>query len=226
MSAERGYLRETGNLIFHVALVGVLVTEPAILVFDEPTAVLTPQESEALFEVLHRMTAEGRSVIFISHKLDEVRQVADTITVIRRGTTVATVDPKSVTSRELAELMVGSALPTPQTEASTVTDKVVLQIDGLCLAEVGVAPVLSDIDLTIHAGEVLGIAGVEGNGQAELVEVIMGMIEPVSGTVHLEGEDISDWDVRRILKAYIDAETLSDFAGKLREYAGKLDDDE
>ena len=184
-----------------VEILKVLYRGAKIIILDEPTAVLVPQEVDELFTNLAGLKADGLTVIFISHKLDEVRKVADDITVIRRGTTVGTADPKKITSRQLAEMMVGSQLPTPETTESTVTDKVVLQIDRLCLAEVGVAPVLSDIDLTIHAGEVLGIAGVEGNGQAELVEVIMGMREPTGGRIHYLDDDITDWDTRKIREA-------------------------
>nr|WP_224766917.1 ABC transporter ATP-binding protein [Janibacter melonis] len=187
-----------------VEILKVLYRGARTIILDEPTAVLVPQEVDELFDNLRELKNEGLAVIFISHKLDEVLSVADAITVIRRGTTVGSVDdPSSITSRELAEMMVGSELPTPATEESTVTDEVVLSCRGVSLAG---APgtgraLLDDVDLEIHAGEVLGIAGVEGNGQAELVEVIMGMREPTSGQVHLGGEDISDWDVRRIREA-------------------------
>ncbi len=184
-----------------VEILKVLYRGAKIIILDEPTAVLVPQEVDELFDNLAGLKADGLTVIFISHKLDEVRKVADDITVIRRGTTVGTADPKQITSRQLAEMMVGSQLPTPETTESTVTDKVVLQITDLTLAEAGVAPVLRDIDLTIHAGEVLGIAGVEGNGQAELVEVIMGMREPTAGRIDFLGEDITDWSTRRIREA-------------------------
>ncbi len=185
-----------------VEILKVLYRGARILILDEPTAVLVPQEVTELFDNLRGMKGEGLTVIFISHKLDEVLSVADDITVIRRGSTVAAVDPKTVNARQLAELMVGSALPSPQTEESTVTDKVLLELDSLVLSGgPGRRNVLDDIDLTVHAGEIVGIAGVEGNGQAELVEVIMGMEDPTSGRVTLEGTDITDWSVRRIREA-------------------------
>jgi ABC-type uncharacterized transport systems, ATPase components len=130
-----------------------------------------------------------------------VLSVADSITVIRRGTTVSTVDPKSVTSRQLAELMVGSELPSPSTEESTVTDRPILTITDLTLAGASGRDILHDVNLTIHAGEVLGIAGVEGNGQAELVEAIMGMRDPTAGRILLEDSDITDWHTREIREA-------------------------
>jgi simple sugar transport system ATP-binding protein len=180
-----------------VEIIKVLYRGARILVLDEPTAVLVPQEVDELFQALQELKAQGLSIIFISHKLDEVRSVADDITVMRRGTTVATVDPKEVTSRQLAELMVGSELPSPQTTESTVTDVPVLVVKNLGLADDDGRVVLEDIGFTIHRGEVLGIAGVEGNGQAELVEAIMGMRPTSSGQVLLGTEDISDWSTRR-----------------------------
>jgi general nucleoside transport system ATP-binding protein len=185
-----------------IEILKVLYRGARIIILDEPTAVLVPQEVDELFDNLRELKSEGLTVLFISHKLDEVLSVADSITVIRRGTTVDTVDPRSVNARQLAELMVGAELPTPQTEESTVTDRVVLRTEDVVLAGAGEGRnVLDGISLTIHAGEVLGIAGVEGNGQAELVEVIMGMREPTSGLVHLGDTDISDWGTREIREA-------------------------
>lgn len=185
-----------------IEILKVLYRGAHILILDEPTAVLVPQEVDELFGNLAALKAEGLTVIFISHKLDEVLKVADEITVIRRGTTVRTVDPATVNARQLAELMVGSELPSPSTEESTVTDRVVLLLEHVCLAgALGNRALLDDISLTIHAGEVLGIAGVEGNGQAELVEVVMGMRDASSGTVCLEGTDITHWAVREIREA-------------------------
>jgi general nucleoside transport system ATP-binding protein len=179
-----------------VEIIKVLFRGARTIILDEPTAVLVPQEVEQLFTALAELKREGLTVIFISHKLDEVLSVADEITVIRGGTTVTTVEPADVTARQLAELMVGSELPTPETRESTVTDKVVLAVSGLSLANAAGRMLLDDIGLTIHAGEILGIAGVEGNGQAELVETIMGMHRPLEGTVLLEGTDITGWSTR------------------------------
>lgn len=186
-----------------VEILKVLYRGARIVILDEPTAVLVPQEVDALFTNLRELKAEGHTLIFISHKLDEVLSVADDITVIRRGTTVATVDPGQVTARQLAELMVGSELPSPSTEESTVTDTVRLRVDGVTVDDAAGRPVLSDIDLTIHAGEVLGIAGVEGNGQTELVEAIIGMLPVSSGQVLLEGSDITHWPTRKRREAGI-----------------------
>ncbi|MCH8612256.1 ABC transporter ATP-binding protein [Arsenicicoccus dermatophilus] len=184
-----------------IEILKVLYRGARVLILDEPTAVLVPQEVSELFDNLRALTAEGLTIIFISHKLDEIREVADAITVIRRGTTVGSADPRTVTKDELGELMVGRELPSPQTEESTVTDRVVLRLEHVRLARPGARDALDDVTLTVHAGEVLGIAGIEGNGQDELVEVIMGMREPTSGRAYLGGEDITDWPTRRIREA-------------------------
>jgi ABC-type uncharacterized transport system ATPase subunit len=179
-----------------VEILKVLYRGARIVILDEPTAVLVPQEVDELFGNLRELRNEGLSVIFISHKLDEVLSVADEITVIRRGTTVRTVEPGAVTARQLAELMVGSELPSPSTEISTVTDEVLLQVADLGLPSPEGRPLLDGISFTIHRGEILGIAGVEGNGQAELVEAIMGMRPEATGHIELGGNDLSGLSTR------------------------------
>ena len=178
-----------------VEILKVLYRGARIIILDEPTAVLVPQEVDALFDNLRELRASGHTILFISHKLDEVRAIADDITVMRRGTTVGEADPKTATKRDLAELMVGSELPSPATAESTVTDQVLLELTGVDLVDARGRHLLRDIDLTIHKGEVLGIAGVEGNGQAELVETIMGMRKG-TGRITLAGSDTSDLDTR------------------------------
>lgn len=199
-----------------VEILKVLYRGARTLILDEPTAVLVPQEVEALFANLRGLKSEGLTIIFISHKLGEVLSVADAITVIRRGTTVGDADPKSVTVKQLAELMVGSELPSPETRESTVTTETMLTVEGLTLSDAGLEPMsdsaglmveevevrdarrlLDDISLTIHKGEILGIAGVEGNGQSELVEAIMGMRTPDAGVITLDGADISTAPTRK-----------------------------
>lgn len=207
-----------------VEILKVLYRGARTLILDEPTAVLVPQEVDALFDNLRELKAEGLTVIFISHKLGEVLKVADDITVIRRGTTVGTADPKTATTKQLAELMVGSELPSPETRESTVTDVPMLKVEGLTLAETGITMVspdsalhvegapddsavhevvevgrllLDDVSFTIHKGEILGIAGVEGNGQTELIEALMGLIAPDTGVVTLDGRDITKMPVRK-----------------------------
>ncbi|MCB5168627.1 ABC transporter ATP-binding protein [Streptomyces bambusae] len=184
-----------------VEILKVLYRGAKILILDEPTAVLVPQEVDALFDNLRELKAEGLTVIFISHKLGEILKVADDITVIRRGTTVGTADPKTATTKQLAELMVGSELPSPETRESTVTTTPMLKVSDLTLTATDpdgvVREVLAGIDFTIHKGEVLGIAGVEGNGQTELIEALMGMSIPDGGVISLDGKDISTVPTRK-----------------------------
>ncbi|KAA9381709.1 ABC transporter ATP-binding protein [Microbispora cellulosiformans] len=176
-----------------VEILKVLYRGARILILDEPTAVLVPHEVDELFDNLRGLVREGLTILFISHKLDEVLRVADAITVIRRGTTVATVDPEGVTSRKLAELMVGSELPSPETRESTVTDVVALSVRDLTVRTGDGRPTVENVSFDIRKGEVLGIAGVEGNGQAELVEAIMGMRPCEVTTLTLGDADISHW---------------------------------
>jgi simple sugar transport system ATP-binding protein len=190
-----------------VEIAKVLYRDARILILDEPTAVLVPQEVDELFGNLKELTREGLTVIFISHKLDEVRRVCDSITVIRRGTTVGTADPRTTTVRELAEMMVGAELPSPETRTSTVREEPVLVLENVTVHTIEGRPLVDDVSLTVRAGEVVGIAGVEGNGQAELVDAIMGLRPLASGRVQLDGgmkgdggsvglEDVTDWTTR------------------------------
>jgi simple sugar transport system ATP-binding protein len=179
-----------------VEILKVLYRGARVVILDEPTAVLVPQEVDELFDTVRRMRAGGYTFLFISHKLDEVRAIADTVTVIRRGRCVGTVHPGTVTSRQLAEMMVGSELPEPGARQPSVTDREVLRVDDLTLLaeDAGGGPgsgrrALDGVSLVVHAGEVLGIAGVEGNGQTELVEAIMAMRPAASGRVLLGGGD-------------------------------------
>ncbi|MET9900222.1 ABC transporter ATP-binding protein [Streptomyces sp. NPDC006446] len=200
-----------------VEILKVLFRGAQILILDEPTAVLVPQEVDALFDNLRELKAEGLSVIFISHKLGEVLSVADDITVIRRGTTVGTAVPSETTPRQLAELMVGSELPTPETSESTVTDQAVIEVDDLVVFAAGseslgkssasllmdqvergaVRLVLDHVSFTIHAGEVMGIAGVEGNGQTELIDALIGLKGADSGVIRFLGDDITGLSTRK-----------------------------
>ncbi len=180
-----------------VEILKVLYRGATILILDEPTAVLVPQEVTELFENLQKLKSQGITILFISHKLDEVLNVADEITVIRAGTTVATRKPEEVTARQLAELMVGSELPTPETRDSTVTDDIGLSVEGLTCRTADGRAVLHDVSITVHRGEIVGIAGVEGNGQTELIAALMGMRAVHEGAIFLGDEDITSWSTRR-----------------------------
>jgi general nucleoside transport system ATP-binding protein len=179
-----------------VEIIKVLYRGARILILDEPTAVLVPHEVEDLFQHLRELKAEGVTIVFISHKLEEVLSLADTITVMRGGRSVATVDPKDVTRKQLAELMVGSELPRPETHESTVTQDLVLSVDGLTVRSPDGRVLIQEVSFEIHRGEVVGIAGVEGNGQRELVEALIGLQPTTEGTVRLADQDIAVWNTR------------------------------
>ena len=167
-----------------VEILKALYREARVLILDEPTAVLTPQEAEALFVTLRSMAAEGRTVIFISHKLHEVIAVADRVTVLRGGRSVATVDTEGATTRSLAALMVGREIELAREPAGArAIGDIVLEVDGATAEGDRGVLALRDVSLTVRAGEVLGIAGVAGNGQRELAEVVTGMRPLASGSV-------------------------------------------
>jgi ABC-type uncharacterized transport system ATPase subunit len=178
-----------------VEIAKVLYRGAHTLILDEPTAVLVPHEVDELFDNLRELKADGLTVLFISHKLDEVLAVADRITVIRRGTTVRTVEPKSVTARQLAELMVGSELPTPELRASTVTDVEVLTVQDLTVRAPDGREVVDDVTFRIRRGEIVGLA--------ELVEAIMGLRPAATGQIVLGDRDISHWTTRHRREAGI-----------------------
>ena len=179
-----------------IEILKVLFRGARIIILDEPTAVLVPQEVQELFTSLRELVAGGATVVFISHKLDEVLSVADAITVIRAGKTVAEVpDPSKVTARDLAEMMVGSELPKPDTESSTVRDEVLLDVQNLRVNNHG-RRVLNDVSLRVRRGEIVGIAGVEGNGQNELLEAILGIMPSEGGPISFLGDDIALLDTR------------------------------
>ena len=192
-----------------VEIVKAIYRGARILVLDEPTAVLTPQETREIFGVLRRLHEEGTSIIFISHKLDEVLEIADRITVIRRGKVVGTRKPAETNENELAELMVGRAVSLRVDRGQSHPVDVVLEVVGLRATDDRRHDVLQGVNLTVRAGEIVGIAGVGGNGQDELVECIVGLRKPIAGTLKLEGRDISrlSIDARRDLGiAYVPAD--------------------
>jgi ABC-type uncharacterized transport system ATPase subunit len=170
-----------------VEILKVLYRGARIIILDEPTAVLAPAEADALFEVLRAMKAQGYTFLFISHKLGEVRAVADMVTVIRRGRTIATVDPKAVTNTQLAELIVGSIPDLSRPGANREPGEPVLRLIGVSVAGEAGRPELDGVDVTVREGEVLGVAGVEGNGQTALAEVVLGMRQASGGMLELRG---------------------------------------
>jgi ABC-type uncharacterized transport system ATPase subunit len=161
-----------------------------LLILDEPTAVLTPQESDELFTNLRTLRDAGKTIVFISHKLDEVLEIADRITVLRRGKVVGEANPTVTTKEKLAEMMVGRPVLFELEKPEVRIGEPVLRVEGLWAA-----PALRGIDLEVRAGEILGIAGVEGNGQLELAEAVVGLRPARKGRIDLDGADVTGWSV-------------------------------
>jgi len=174
-----------------VEIVKSLYRGAEILVLDEPTAVLTPQEVEGLFDVMAELTASGHSLIFITHKLDEALTAADEITVLRDGEVAGTVDAADATEQELARLMVGREIDFDRQPRETVIGDPVFEVADLRVSGDRGLEQVSGVDFTVREGEILGIAGVQGNGQTELVEALTGLRQVESGTVNFDGEDIT-----------------------------------
>ncbi|MEW5938130.1 MAG: ABC transporter ATP-binding protein [Chloroflexota bacterium] len=180
-----------------VEILKALYREARILVLDEPTAALTPQETVEIFAVLRRLAAEGHSVIFISHKLYEVLEVADRITVIRHGEVVGTRVPSQTNEDDLAELMVGRYVALVVDRGESHPAEPALTVENLRVKSDRGQEAVRGVSFDVRAGEILGIAGVAGNGQDELVEAITGLRHSVGGSIRLAGENITGWSVRR-----------------------------
>jgi simple sugar transport system ATP-binding protein len=175
-----------------VEILKALYRDARILILDEPTAVLTPQEAEALFATLRTATALGLSVIFISHKLHEVMAIADRCIVLRHGRVVGEVDTRATDKAALAALMVGGELNLPRGEGRA-PGAALLRLDGVTTPDQGAVPGLKGVTLELRAGQITGLAGVSGNGQAALAEVIGGLARPASGSVCLRGKPVDVW---------------------------------
>ncbi|MBK8430495.1 MAG: ABC transporter ATP-binding protein [Chloroflexi bacterium] len=183
-----------------VEIVKALYRQANILVLDEPTAVLTPQEAEDLFKVMHQPTSRGVSIIFITHKLKEVLAVADSVTVMRRGQVVDTVNPKGMNEQSLAAMMVGREVLLRVDKTPAQPGKPVVNIEHLTVRDERGVEVVRDVSLEVRAGEILGIAGVQGNGQTELAEVLTGLRGAQSGRILLDGQPIPLQDPRYLFE--------------------------
>jgi ABC-type uncharacterized transport system ATPase subunit len=187
-----------------VEILKALYLDARILILDEPTAVLTPQEADALFETIRAMAADGRTIVFISHKLHEVKAVADRVTVLRRGRSVATVPAAETTSRSLAALMVGREVEIGRRRNGTrAVGAPVLELEGLGAGGDRGGAVLKDVSLSVRSGEIVAVAGVAGNGQRELAEAIVGIRPRTSGTVRVRGRGLRGSDPRAAIAAGI-----------------------
>lgn len=169
-----------------------------ILIFDEPTAVLTPAEILELMDIMKTLVKEGKSIILITHKLDEIRAVADRVTVIRRGKSIQTVSIEGATNKDLAEMMVGRSVSFVTEKEEAQPKEVVLQISDLVVNENRGVPAVKVLSLDVRAGEIVGIAGIDGNGQSELIQAITGLRKVKSGSIKIKGQEVVGLSPRKI----------------------------
>jgi simple sugar transport system ATP-binding protein len=181
-----------------IEIIKVLYRGAEILILDEPTAVLTPQEVDELFGIMRSLKAQGKTIIFITHKLQEVMAISDVVTVMRRGKVVGSVQVKDTSRQEIANMMVGRQVLFRVQRSQAEPGETVLQVNDLNALDNNNLPALRDISFAVRAGEVLGIAGVEGNGQSELVEVLTGLRRAQSGQIELNGQAITNLSPRMI----------------------------
>jgi ABC-type uncharacterized transport system ATPase subunit len=184
-----------------VEILKALYQDARVLILDEPTAVLTPQEADGLFETIRAMADDGRTVIFISHKLHEVKAVADRVTILRRGRSVATVPAADATLRSLAALMVGREIELGRNNGVRELGAACLELEGVGADGDRGAAAVKDVSLTVRGGEIVAVAGVAGNGQRELAETIAGMRTPTAGTIRVEGRELRGGDPREAIRA-------------------------
>ena len=180
-----------------VEIIKVLFRSADVLIFDEPTAVLTPHEVTEFFGIVRSLRDAGKALVFITHKLHEVREVADRISVLRAGKIVGEGDPKTATDAELAEMMVGRQVRFEVEKRPVQPGEVLLDVRGLNVLHEREDVAVAGVDLQVRAAEIVGIAGVQGNGQTELVEALTGLRQPVSGTITFLGEDVTQASARK-----------------------------
>ncbi len=185
-----------------VEIIRALIYNSKILILDEPTAVLTPQETDELLANMKKLRDSGRSIVFITHKLREVKAVADRISIIRRGKVVGTVEP-TASQEEMASLMVGRPVDLTVNKADGKPGKTILEMVNLNVLDTSGRALASKINLTVSAGEIVAVAGVQGNGQSELAEAIVGLREHLTGSIKLSGNDLIGRSVDECLKAGI-----------------------
>jgi ABC-type uncharacterized transport system ATPase subunit len=174
-----------------------------VLILDEPTAVLTAQETQELFRILRTLTAQGKSIVFISHKLGEVLEIADRVSVLRRGKKVETVPAEGATEESLARMMVGRDVLFRVAKEASKAGQPLLEVSGLEVVDDRGLPAVQGVDLEVRAGEIVGVAGVDDNGQGELVETLTGLRHAEAGTIKVDGRDVTRADVRGKLDAGI-----------------------
>jgi simple sugar transport system ATP-binding protein len=209
LSAQYGLAVDPGALVAditvgqeqRVEILKALYRGAEILVLDEPTAVLTPQEARELFAIINSLKADGKSIIFITHKLNEVLEIADRITVLRRGRVIETVPREGATEASLARAMVGREVLLRVEKAPASPGDVLLSVEDLHVIDDRGIEKVRGVTFDVRAGEIVGIAGVDGNGQSELIDALTGLRQSASGEVHVGGDDITNVSARRALDA-------------------------
>ncbi|MGL5978046.1 MAG: ABC transporter ATP-binding protein [Erysipelotrichaceae bacterium] len=180
-----------------VEILKMLYRDAEILIFDEPTAVLTPQEIEELIKIMHRLVDEGKTVLLITHKLKEIKAVADYCTVLKRGKLVGTVDVSQASIDDMAEMMVGREVNFSIDKKEAQPKDVVLKIENLTVTNEKKVKKVNNVSLEVRAGEILGLAGIDGNGQTELVYALSGLTSHYEGNIYLNGENINRLDIKQ-----------------------------
>ncbi len=184
-----------------VEILTALYRKADIIIFDEPTAALTPQEIDELMDIIRLLQKEGKTILLITHKLNEIKAVASRCSILRRGQMIDTVDVASTSEEKLAELMVGRAVNFHIEKAAPKVGGVVLQVQNLCVQNSRGITAVDDLSMEVRAGEILGIAGVDGNGQSELVAALTGLSKPSAGKIIFNGKDITSLSIRGRIEA-------------------------
>lgn len=186
-----------------VEIIKMLYREAEILIFDEPTAVLTPQETDFLLKIIEELRKSGKTIILITHKLEEIKKVADRCAILSKGKLVDVLDVKETSTKTMANLMVGREVSFETKKSPPSFGDVVLEVDNLCVKNQDNFDVVKDVSFKIRSGEVFAIAGVSGNGQVEIADAIAGLTKISNGNIYLNGVDISDYSIRERIKAGI-----------------------
>ena len=180
-----------------VEILKTLYSDSDIIIFDEPTAVLTPQEIDELMDIIRKLKAEGKTILLITHKLKEIKAVAERCSVLRRGKYIGTVDVDKVSEQELADMMVGRAVKFEIDKGPATPGNVMLSVKNLNVRDVNGIQKIHDLSIDVRAGEIVGVAGVDGNGQSELLQGLCGLLPVESGQILLDGEDITKTTIRQ-----------------------------
>ncbi|MCC8067602.1 MAG: ABC transporter ATP-binding protein [Clostridiales bacterium] len=184
-----------------VEIIKILCRGAEIIILDEPTAVLTPQEAQQLFRILDKLRENGKSIVFISHKLDEVMQISDRISVMRQGNYIGTVNKSETSEAELAKMMIGREVFLNIERKAATPGEVVLRVENLWTSGEKENSKIRGINLEVRAGEIVGVAGIDGNGQSELIEAITGLRKVEKGKVYLDGQDITNFQPKKVREA-------------------------